>query len=322
VRGLPCPGHGWKVYVAVLLNGGALTGSGELDDIVAGLAVSLGAAEGAPRPLSGGITNRNWRVRLGGGEYVLRRHGRDTDLLGIDREAERLALERAAALGVAPELVARLPDGLVTRWVPCEELGGTELRERAGELAASLRAFHESGLRLPSAFWVPDLLREYAAVLQRRGAAVPAEYDSAAALAARIARALPAREPRPCHNDLLPGNLIRARADGRIMIVDWEYAGMGHPYFDLGNLAVNNDFGDADEARLLAGYHARGPTDGERAALKLMRMLSDAREGAWGVVQSVVSELDFDFAGYAAQHFGRLRAAAQQADFEEWLAAA
>ncbi len=29
------------------------------------------------------------------------------------------------------------------------------------------------------------------------------------------------------------------------MIVDWEYAGMGHPCFDLGNLAVNNDFDEA-----------------------------------------------------------------------------
>ena len=41
---------------------------------------------------------------------------------------------------------------------------------------------------------------------------------------------------RPCHNDLLAANFIQ---DGdRLWIVDWEYAGMGDPFFDLGNFAV------------------------------------------------------------------------------------
>ena len=34
--------------------------------------------------------------------------------------------------------------------------------------------------------------------------------------------------------------------------------------------------------------------------------MSDFREAMWGVVQSAVSQLDFDFAGYAAEHFERL----------------
>ncbi len=57
----------------------------------------------SPQPLSGGITNHNFRVTLGGEDYVVRLHGRDTDLLGIDREAERIASEPAAELGIAPE---------------------------------------------------------------------------------------------------------------------------------------------------------------------------------------------------------------------------
>jgi hypothetical protein len=53
-----------------------------------------------------------------------------------------------------------------------------------------------------------------------------------------------------------------------------------------------------------------------------MRVLSDAREAAWGVVQSQVSELDFDFAGYAEEHFRRLQGAVEQPHFDEWLACA
>ena len=50
-----------------------------------------------------------------------------------------------------------------------------------------------------------------------------------------------------------------------------------------------------------------------------MRVLSDAREGAWGVVQGAISALDFDFAGYAARHFNRLMVSAADPDFEHYL---
>jgi thiamine kinase-like enzyme len=175
---------------------------------------------------------------------------------------------------------------------------------------------------LPSRFWVPELLGSYRRLVDERGGSLPAVYAEAEAVADRIAGALPLIEPVPCHNDLLPGNLIRARDDGRILLVDWEYAGMGHPLFDLGNLAVNNDLDDDAEGRLLGAYYDAPPGDRERASLKLMRLLSDAREGAWGVVQAGISELDFDFDGYGSRHFERLLAAAAGSDFEEWLAAA
>ena len=41
-----------------------------------------------------------------------------------------------------------------------------------------------------------------------------------------------------------------------------------------------------------------------------MMFMSDFREAMWGVVQSAVSEIDFDFSDYAEKHFGRLRQAA------------
>jgi thiamine kinase-like enzyme len=107
-----------------------------------------------------------------------------------------------------------------------------------------------------------------------------------------------------------------------VLIVDWEYAGMGHPYFDLGNLSVNNDFDEATDERLLRAYHGEPVTDTQLATLALMRILSDAREGAWGVVQAEISELDFDFDRYARTHFERMDAAIDQPQLEEWLATA
>ena len=46
-----------------------------------------------------------------------------------------------------------------------------------------------------------------------------------------------------------------------------------------------------------------------------MRFMSDFREAMWGVVQSGVSDLDFDFADYAAKHFDRMRETAADPGF-------
>ncbi len=53
-----------------------------------------------------------------------------------------------------------------------------------------------------------------------------------------------------------------------------------------------------------------------------MMLVSDAREAAWGVVQGSISELDFDFADYARQHFTRLERNASDPRLEEWMRAA
>lgn len=295
-------------------------GVARLEEILGRLESSIGELSGEPVPLSGGITNHNFRVTLAGEDYVVRVHGRDTELLGINREAEQLACQLAAELGIAPELIAAFDDCLVTRFVACEPVIPGEVALHAEEIARALRSFHDSPARLPASFWVPDLLEAYAARVHERGVRLPSDYGRAAAVAARIAGALPAGERRPCHNDLLSSNIIRAHGNG-ILIVDWEYAGMGHPYFDLGNLSVNNELSERDDERLLSAYHGASPTDAQRATLALMRILSDAREAAWGVVQAEISELDFDFDRYARTHFERLDAAIEEPRLREWLAA-
>jgi len=295
---------------------------GELDDILRRLEPSLGPVGGEPAPLEGGITNRNYRAVMGEREYVIRLHGKDTELLGISREAERIANETAAALGIAPAVVADFEGGLATEFVACEQLAGPALESRAEELGEALRTFHDSGAMLPARFWVPDLLADYTRIIRDRGAEPPPAYREAIALAGVIAAALgDGGVLRPCHNDLLAGNIILSRDSGRVMLVDWEYAGMGHPWFDLGNLSVNNDFPTITDDRLLRAYLRTEPSPAQAATLKLMRVLSDIREGAWGVMQAAVSELEFDFAHYSSAHFDRMREAAGDPAFAGWLAA-
>ncbi len=299
----------------------------ELADLLPRLERELGVSSGAPLPLSGGITNRNYRMRLGAHDCVLRLPGADTALLGIDRVAERLAAERAASLGIGPELLYADEDCLVTAFVPGVPVDPAQLRADPAQVGRALRAFHDSGLELPMRFWIPELLEKYALLVRERGAGLPPAFTRARALVDRIARVLPLNDAVPSHNDLLAGNLIQTGSS--VLLVDWEYAGLGHRYFDLGNLAVNNEFDEAAERRLLESYFGvadggepAGSAQARLARLRLFRLVSDAREAAWGVAQELISELEFDFAAYADEHFERLDRAAADPQLEEYLNAA
>jgi len=70
--------------------------------------------------LHGGITNRNYRIDVGGGSYVIRLPGERTELLGIDRVGEVEAARRAASLGIGPAVFGVLPGTgtVITDFVP------------------------------------------------------------------------------------------------------------------------------------------------------------------------------------------------------------
>jgi thiamine kinase-like enzyme len=299
----------------------------ELTEVVARLAALLGPREGTVVQLEGGITNRNFRVNFGGMDYVVRLPGKRTQLLGIDRTAECIANKAAAELGMAPRVAALLedPSCLVTQFIAGRTMTLDEIRtpEAIAEVAHDLRMLHESGTELPTDFDSFRLVERYAQVAGEHGSEPPEGFGAALATAHEIERAIsnqPSHKPVPAHNDLLTANFMR---DGvRMQLIDWEYAGMGDRWFDLGNFAVNNELDDEQEAQLLEAYFGEPPDEHRLATLKLFRFMSDFREGMWGVVQTGVSELDFDFREYTRKHFERLERAREDPRFEGWIEAA
>jgi thiamine kinase-like enzyme len=269
--------------------------------------------------LGGGITNRNFKVVLDDGAFVLRIGGKDTELLGIDRRVEHEASLVAAAVGVGPEVVAFIePEGyLVTRFIegPVVEAEAIREPEALRRVAQSLRAVH-AGPPIPARFDSFRVVEAYAATAAMHGVTVPDAFVSARETANRIERVRGPAPERPCHNDLLTANFID---DGsRIRIVDWEYAGMGDVFFDLANFAVNNGLTQTESRSFLRAYFGEARLEQERR-LTLMRFMSDFREAMWGVVQQAVSDLDFDFRAYADEHFERLQRTASERAFRRAL---
>ena len=268
--------------------------------------------------LTSGITNRNFRVDVDGTAYVLRIGGQNTELLGIDRVAEHAASLRAAEVGVGPGVVALVqPEGwLVTHFIDGRRMPAGELREPAGimRVAAVLRRVHGAGA-IPGRFDAHVVVDEYREVAQAHGVVIPKNFAGAYSTSDRIRKARGPQPQVPCHNDLLNANFLD---DGEIRIVDWEYAGMGDRFFDLGNFSANQEL-DVDDDRVLVAAYFGEERPADVAAVRLMRFMSDFREAMWGLVQSGLSKLDFDFAAYAAQHFDRLRRTSADPEFERYL---
>jgi thiamine kinase-like enzyme len=261
-------------------------------------------------PLPGGITNANYFIDLGDEQVVVRLSGEHTDLLGIDRRHERSANDLASSVGVAPEVLLFLEDEdvLVTRFLPGRPIPPEELRcePMLSAVASTLRRLHGAGL-IDTVFDPFAIVRTYHKTASERGVKEPFDFDAAMSVLEEISAVRPFRATAFCHNDFLNGNFI---FDGEVRVVDWEYAGMGDPFFDLANLSVNHGFDATADEGLLNGYFGRSD-EPLLATLSLMKLVSEMREAMWGVVQLAVSTLEFDYATYCRErsnHFFALLA--------------
>lgn len=201
--------------------------------------------------LAGGMTNHNYLVEGKNQKFVLRLVGEGTDYLGIDREMEYSYACAAAEVDLSGEVVAFLPElgAMLTRFVPGRTLSATDLKDtkQMQRVVEALKELH--GLNINRGkFSVFEAARKNYDFGVQNCVTFPDKIDQALSLLTEIEAYLATDTNYvdcPCHNDLLPENLID---DGTVVrIIDWEFASMGDLFFDLGNLAVNSDFDDEHE---------------------------------------------------------------------------
>jgi thiamine kinase-like enzyme len=272
-------------------------------------------------PLHGGITNTNYVATVDERRFVVRIPGERTELLGIDRANEAEAARRAADLGLGPAVAGVLPSvgTLITELVDGHHLDPHPFTDRLSDVVSLLQRFHTSG-PLAGAFPIHRVVEWHARDAASHGVVPPASYDRLHQQSRRIEGAFAAapQPPVPCHNDLLPANVLFGDDGERVWLLDFEYAGMNDRFFDLGNLSVNCGLSAADEENLLRQYFG-GVTHSRWARLQLMKMMSEFREGMWAVVQQAISTLDTDFVSYAHERLGNCERLAASAEFPRWL---
>jgi thiamine kinase-like enzyme len=279
---------------------------------------------GIPRQvheLSGGLTNRNYKVTTADGAYVVRRSPAGTDLLSINRDHEHRNSVAAARSGVGAEVVAYLPDEavLVVRFIDGETFTDSHFA-RPGTIARVARACRRlhDGERFVNDFDMFAVQRDYLDVVRNHGFRLPDRYLDYRPQVEQIHRALAVRNEGtvPCNNDLLAANFID---DGdKIRIIDYEYAGNNDACFELGNIWSECHL-DLDQlAELLSSYYGRGSRN-KLARAQLLGLMSRYGWTLWASIQQASSAMDFDFWSWGMEKYDAAEAMFRGGDFERLL---
>jgi thiamine kinase-like enzyme len=221
--------------------------------------------------LEGGVNRRSYLVSADGHQWVLRLPAPGADAL-LDLDTEARVMRAAAVAGLAPNVVAvDAAAGILltdyckaTRAWTAADARQPRNVERA---AALLRALHAVRVDAP-AFAAERIARGYVTEFARATDAGNAQSASGLGVAwpmlaprdrrwadelLGLARHYDAAHPPSslCHNDLVAANVLD---DGRLVLVDFEYAVRGAPILDLAGLAGMNDYGARERRDLLAAY--------------------------------------------------------------------
>ena len=208
-------------------------------------------------PLPGGLTNTNYKVVCPDAAYVVRIAGKDTGMLGIDRENELHSSIAAAETGVAPAVVASVPElhALVIAFLDGETMSREALRrgDRLDLVAAACQRLHGARPFLRD-FDMFDIQRSYRQIVYDRGFRLPERYLTFEPQVEEMERAMRLRPERrvPCNNDLLAENFIDV--GGEIRIIDYEYSGNNEPSFELANVWSESDLSLDQLDHLVADY--------------------------------------------------------------------
>jgi thiamine kinase-like enzyme len=215
--------------------------------------------------LSDGPTNASFLAEFDGEHYVLRLDKPGAARLGLNRLNEYRVVKAVSEAGLALEPIFVDPgEGVYLRrflqgrsWtVP--DLESPVNLDRLAHLLRSLHGLPPVG----DAFDPLAAARRYALQLDSDESRMI--LRKAESLMRKIIEESPGQAL--CHNDLVSQNILEGEP---LMLIDWEYAGIGHPFFDLAVVVQHHALGPTLRGGFLESYLGRPAAAGEKEQLEL-----------------------------------------------------
>ena len=235
-----------------------LTSMVELTNIIKGIAAEVEIRE----ILQDDSISTVYLIDYQGIPSVLRIDKPVTGYLGLDRSAEFHLLNCIQSYGFSPEPLYSDPQEgiLIYRFFEGKVLTPTDLgtRGKLVELGKILGSIHRLDL--------PDFKTRF--VNQIRHYEKELKNDADGSLLKRgidLFDRLTTNEDDwvLCHNDLIAANLVHGK---RLLILDWEYASLNHPYFDLATVLENHALTKSQSELFLDTY------SGEHQSIDLVQL--------------------------------------------------
>ncbi|MBE6563561.1 MAG: hypothetical protein E7660_07475 [Ruminococcaceae bacterium] len=212
----------------------------------------------------GGLTNHTYKVTLeNGDEYVVRIPGEGTEEM-IVRSDEMVSTKLACDLGVDAEMLWFGENGAkVTKYIKnAVTMSAETLKEpcHIEQMAEIFRKMHSCGVDTKVPFEVFEMAESYEDIIFDKKVPMFDDYESIKKEVMRIKGEVDASteiKKVPCHNDPLCENWVEG--DGRMYLIDWEYAGMNDGMWDVADVSIEAGFDGECDRLLLAAYLGREP---------------------------------------------------------------
>lgn len=238
--------------------------SSDIAHIKALLRQTLGTEDYRDLSRMGGLTNHTYKVTMiDGGEYVVRIPGEGTEEM-IVRSDEQVSTRLACDLGVDAELLYFGENGAkVTRFIPDAITMSSELLKQPRhieQVAEIFRTMHHSGVDTGVPFEVFTMAESYEKIIRDNDVAMFGDYEQIKARVMEIKAEIDAAfdiKKVPCHNDPLCENWVEG--NGRMYLIDWEYAGMNDGMWDIADVSIEAGFDETCDKLLLRAYMEKEP---------------------------------------------------------------
>jgi thiamine kinase-like enzyme len=248
--------------------------------------------------LEGGLTNLNYKVDTPQGSFVMRVSSAYADLLGINRNYEKINTEKAFYAGVGAEVIDWFEDKkvLIIRWIEAKTLESNEIQTQPNllkRIASSMKTLH-AGPEFYGTFHFPTIRKKYLSLVLESGYFIPKEYLEIAPLVEELEKVIDLFPEKlvPCNNDLLAGNFMD---DGKkIWIIDYEYAGQNEASFEIGNFASEVSLNNQQLNSFCNFYWGKDNPE-KIARAKAWSMIARYGWIMWASIQEARSPIDFDF---------------------------
>lgn len=257
----------------------------------------------------GGMTNHTYHVSTEKGEYLLRIAGQSTEAI-ISRANERISNELACRLGIDAEMIYFGDDGIkIMKYLPDAVTMTPALLKQPDHIrraAHVLKTLHSCGQDTGVHFDVIDMAQRYERFIEKNHLVL---FTDQAAIKQKMMDIRSRVEMAgliqlaPCHNDTWCENWLLCGE--RLYLVDWEYAGMNDPMWDLADLSLETEYDEDQDQLLLRAYFGRDAAPHELQDFWANKLYQDYFWSLWGIARIPVDGQEMQ--AYAARRYERLK---------------
>ena len=237
----------------------------------------------------GGMTNHTYTAQTSTGDYIVRIPGEGTEEV-INRRDEEVSTRLACDLGIdAPLLFFGKTGEKVTACIPNAVTMNAHLlrdSERVVQVAEIFKKLHNCGKDTGVPFEVFDMAATYEDFIHKNRVPLYEDYEDVKRRVMALREELYADgsvKKVPCHNDSLCENWVDG--NGKLYLIDWEYAGMNDAMWDLADISIEAAYDDILDERLLKAYFGREADPKEKKRFQANKVFLDYLWTLWGKIR-------------------------------------